>query len=119
MRVGKIINTYKMAKHFTLTITDDELRIERDTAQIAAEAALDGIYVIRTSIPATDLDAAGVVTAYKNLSRVERDFRSIKVDDLDLQPVFHRLEDRVRAHVLVCMLAAYLAWHLRKTLARP
>ena len=117
VRVGKIIDKYKMAKHFTLTITDDQLRVERKTAQITAEAALDGIYVIRTSVPAGDLDAAGVVGAYKNLSRVERDFRSIKVDDLDLRPIFHRLEDRVRAHVLVCMLAAYLTWHLRKTLA--
>ncbi len=117
VRVGKLINTYKMAKHFTLTITDDELRAERKSAQIESEAALDGIYVIRTSVPATDLDAAGVVGAYKNLSRVERDFRSIKVDDLDLRPVFHRLADRVRAHVLICMLAAYLTWHLRKTLA--
>jgi len=117
VKVGTIIDTYKMAKHFTLTITDDELRVERNSAQIAREAALDGIYLIRTSVPATGLDAAAVVGAYKNLSRVERDFRSIKVDDLDLRPVFHRLEDRVRAHVLVCMLAAYLTWHLRKALA--
>ena len=73
--------------------------------------------MLRTSVPADSLDAAGVVTAYKNLAHVERDFRSIKVDDLDLRPVFHRLEDRVRAHVFICMLAAYLTWHLRKTLA--
>lgn len=117
LKVGKLINTYKMAKHFTLTITNDELRVERDTAQIEAEAALDGIYVIRTSVSAAQLDAVGVVSAYKNLSRVERDFRSIKACDLDLRPVFHRLDDRVRAHVLICMLAAYLAWHLRKILA--
>jgi hypothetical protein len=117
LKVGKIINSYKMAKHFQVTITDTSLAIRRKTAQIAAEAALDGIYVLRTTIPAEHLDAAGVVTAYKNLANVERDFRSIKVDDLDLRPIYHRLEDRVRAHVFICMLAAYLTWHLRKTLA--
>ena len=85
--------------------------------QIDAEAALDGIYVIRTSVSTKNLDAAGVVEAYKNLSRVERDFRSIKVDDLDLRPIFHRLDDRVRAHVLICMCAAYLTWHLRQAWA--
>ena len=106
-----------MAKHLHLTITDTTLVITRKTSQIAAEAALDGIYVLRTSVPAKRLDAAGVVTAYKNLANVERDFRSLKVDDLDLRPVFHRLEDRVRAHVFICMLAAYLTWHLRNTLA--
>ncbi len=117
LRVGTELNTYKMAKHFDLTITDTTLAITRKTDQIAAEAALDGIYVIRTSVPANDLDAAAVVGAYKNLANVERDFRSIKVDDLDLRPVFHRLEDRVRAHVFIVMLAAYLTWHLRRTLA--
>ena len=117
LRVGKIIDKYKMAKHLHLTITDTTLTITRKTAQIDAEAALDGIYVLRTSVPAATLDAAGVVTAYKNLAKVERDFRSLKVDDLDLRPIFHRLEDRVRAHVFIAMLAAYLTWHLRKTLA--
>ena len=117
LRVGKLINRYKMAKHFTLTIDDTHLAMMRDTAKIDAEAALDGIYVIRTSVPTDQLDAAGVVEAYKNLSRVERDFRSIKVDDLDLRPVFHRLDDRVRGHVFICMLAAYLTWHLRKAWA--
>jgi hypothetical protein len=117
LRVGKIINRYKVAKHFQVAITDTTLHITRNTDQIAAEAALDGIYVLRTSVPAEQLDAAGVVTAYKSLAKVERDFRSLKVDDLDLRPVFHRLEDRVRAHVLICMLAGYLTWHLRKTLA--
>jgi Transposase DDE domain len=117
LKVGKIIDKYKMAKHLHLTITDTTLLITRKTAQIAAEAVLDGIYVLRTSVPAEHLDAAGVVTAYKNLANVERDFRSLKVDDLDLRPVFHRLQDRVRAHVFICMLAAYLTWHLRKTLA--
>jgi hypothetical protein len=117
LKVGKVIDRYKMAKHLDVAITDTTLSIERKTEQIAAEAALDGIYVLRTSVPADQLDAAGVVVAYKNLANVERDFRSIKVDDLDLRPVYHRLEDRVRAHVLICMLAAYLTWHLRRTLA--
>jgi hypothetical protein len=117
VKVGKVIDKYKMAKHFDVTITDTTLELTRDTAKIAAEARLDGIYVLRTSVPAQHLDAAGVVVAYKNLSHVERDFRSIKVDDLDLRPVYHRLEDRVRGHVLIAMLAAYLTWHLRRTLA--
>jgi hypothetical protein len=117
LRVGKIINRYKMAKHFQLTITDTSLIITRNTDQIAAEAALDGIYVLRTTVAAEQLDAAGVVTAYKNLANVERDFRSLKIEDLDLRPIFHRLQDRVRAHVLICMLAGYLTWHLRNTLA--
>jgi hypothetical protein len=117
VKVGRIIDKYKMAKHFDVTITDTTLTITRNTEQISAEARLDGIYVLRTSVPADQLDAAGVVVAYKNLAHVERDFRSIKVDDLDLRPVFHHLEDRVRAHVLICMLAAYLTWHLRRTLA--
>src|SRR5512144_1155640 len=117
LKVGKLINKYKMAKHFDVTITDDTLSITRNTEQIAAEAALDGIYVIRTSVPTETLDAAGVVGAYKNLAHVERDFHSIKTDDLDLRPVYHRLEDRVRAHVLIVMLAGYLTWHLRRALA--
>jgi len=115
--VGKIVNKYKMAKHFTLHINAQTLTYQRDQARIDAEAALDGIYVIRTSVPADALDAAGVVTAYKQLSYVERDLRHIKTDDLALRPIHHRLEDRVKAHVLICMLAAYLVWHLRRTLA--
>jgi hypothetical protein len=117
LKVGKILNTYKMAKHFDVAITDTTLAITRRTVQITAEAALDGIYVIRTTLAAQTLDAAGVVGAYKNLAHVERDFRTIKVDDLDLRPIYHRLEDRVRAHVFIVMLAAYLTWHLRRTLA--
>src|SRR6266511_2506537 len=93
-----------LAKHLDVAITDTTLEITRNTEQIAAEARLDGIYVLRTNVPADQLDAAGVVVAYKNLAHVERDFRTIKVDDLDLRPVFHRLEERVRAHVLICML---------------
>jgi hypothetical protein len=117
LKAGKLINKYKMAKHFQLAITDTGLTITRDTEKIAAEQALDGVYVLRTSVSADHLDAAGVVTAYKQLSYVERDFRHIKVDDLALRPIHHRLEDRVKAHVLICMLAAYLVWHLRASLA--
>jgi hypothetical protein len=116
-KAGEILNKYKMAKHLDVTITDDSLTIERKQDQIDDEARLDGIYVIRTPLPAAELDAAGTVTAYKNLKYVERDFRHIKSDDLDLRPVFHRLEKRVRAHVLICMLAAYLTWHLRQAWA--
>ncbi|MGB8500841.1 MAG: transposase [Mycobacterium sp.] len=115
--VGKVIDKHKVGKHFHYTITDTSLAIERRHDQIAAEAALDGIYVLRTSVPADQLDAAGVVTGYKNLANIERDFRIIKVDDLDLRPIHHRLDDRVRAHVLICMLACYLIWHLRKAWA--
>jgi Transposase DDE domain len=115
--VGKVIGKHKMAKHLAVTITDDTLAIERRQDSIAAEAALDGIYVIRTPVPDGELDAPGIVTAYKNLKYVERDFRHIKADDLDLRPVFHRLTRRVKAHVLICMLAAYLVWHLRKAWA--
>ena len=115
--VGKVIGKHKMAKHLAVTITDDTLAVERRQDSIDAEAALDGIYVIRTPVPDSDLDAAGIVTAYKTLKYVERDFRHIKSDDLDLRPVFHRLTRRVQAHVLICMLAAYLAWHLRRAWA--
>jgi hypothetical protein len=115
--VGKEVNKYNVAKHFQIAITDDSLALTRRQEQIDAEAALDGLYVIRTRVPAAGLAAPDVVTAYKRLSRVERDFRSIKADDLALRPVFHRLEQRVKAHVLICMLAAYLTWHLRQAWA--
>ena len=115
--VGKVISKYKTGKHFEITITDTTLTIERRQAQIDEEAALDGFYVLRTPIPASQLDAPRVVAAYKNLKYVERDFRHLKADDLDLRPVFHRLEDRVKAHVLICMLACYLTWHLRRAWA--
>jgi hypothetical protein len=115
--VGKVTNKYKVGKHFHHTITDTSLTIERRHEQIAAEAALDGIYVLRTSVPADTLDAAAVVAGYKNLANVERDFRIIKVDDLDLRPIHHRLDDRVKAHVLICLLACYLVWHLRQAWA--
>ena len=117
LAVGKVIGKHKMAKHLAVTITDDTLAVQRRQDSIQAEAALDGIYVIRTPVPQAELSAAGVVSAYKNLKYVERDFRSIKADDLDLRPVFHRLTRRVKAHVLICMLAAYLTWHLRRAWA--
>jgi len=115
--VGKVINKYKMGKHFHTTITDTGLTVTRDQARIDTETALDGIYVLRTSVPASDLDAAAVVAGYKNLANVERDFRSIKTDDLDLRPIHHRLTDRVEAHVLICLLACYVVWHLRQAWA--
>ena len=116
-KVGEVIGKYKMAKHFDIAITDDSLTAERNQDRIAEEARLDGIYVIRTPVPEAELGTADAVTAYKNLKYVERDFRHIKADDLDLRPVFHRLEKRVRGHVLICMLAAYLTWHLRQAWA--
>jgi hypothetical protein len=117
VEVGKVITRYKTGKHFEVTITDDSLTVTRRQAQIEEEAALDGLYVIRTPVPEDEMDAPGTVAAYKNLKYVERDFRHIKADDLDLRPVFHRLEERVRAHVLICMLACYLTWHLRQAWA--
>jgi Transposase DDE domain len=117
IKVGKLLDRYKVAKHFNVAITNTSLTLTRRTERIATEAALDGIYVIRTNVPTTTLDAPATVTAYKNLAHLERDFRSIKADDLDLRPVHHYLSDRVRAHVLICMLASYLTWHLRAALA--
>jgi transposase len=115
--VGKVINHYKVGKHFDYTITDTSFSYTRNQAKIDAEAALDGVYVLRTNVAAGQLDAPDVVFAYKNLSHVERDFRIVKADDLDLRPIYHRLEERVKAHVLLCMLACYLVWHLRHTWA--
>ena len=117
VRVGRVLGRFKMAKHFTLDIADQHFTYARDQAAIDAEAALDGTYVVRTSVAANQLATAGVVQAYKRLANVEQDFRSLKTVDLDLRPVHHHLERRVRAHVLVCMLAAYLVWHLRKAWA--
>jgi hypothetical protein len=117
LRAGRVLNKRKVAKHFTLDITQGRITWQRDQASIDAEAATDGIYVIRTPVSAETLGAPAAVAAYKGLSRLERDFRSIKADDLDLRPIWHRLEDRVRAHVLICMLACYLTWHLRKAWA--
>jgi Transposase DDE domain len=117
IRVGKVIGKHNVAKHFLLHIGPGRLGWQRDHDKIAAEAALDGIYVIRTSVTGGTLDSAGVIAAYKNLKHVERDFRITKADDLDLRPIHHYLAGRVRAHVLICMLACYLTWHLRHALA--
>jgi hypothetical protein len=113
VRVGKVIGRYKMAKHYTLDITDTAFAFTRDTEAIAAEAALDGLYVIRTTVDPEQMNPAQVVATYKSLARVERDFRSLKAIDVDLRPIHHYTETRVRAHVFICMLAAYLVWHLR------
>lgn len=118
LRVGKVINAHKMAKHFEPTITDTSLAYTRNNDTIAAEAALDGIYVIRASAAHTaTMSAAAVVEAYKDLAFVEADFRSLKAIDLDLRPIHHWTEQRVRAHVFICMLASYVVWHLRRAWA--
>jgi hypothetical protein len=117
LRLGKVLGRYKMAKHFLPTITDTSLSITRDQDNIDAEAVLDGIYVLRTTVPGDELDTAGVIAAYKDLANVEKNFRSLKAIDIDLRPVRHYLEHRVRAHVFLCFLAAHLTWHLRRTLA--
>ena len=117
LRVGKVLGRHKMAKHFHLEITDTTLSITRDQPHIDAEAALDGIYVLRSTIPGEQADTATVIGAYKNLANVEKDFRSLKAIDIDLRPVRHYREDRVKAHVFLCFLAAHLTWHLRRALA--
>ncbi len=114
VRVGKVVNTYKVAKHVRLEIHDDRFDFQIDEARVAAEAALDGIYVIRTSVAAERLDAADAVRSYKRLSDVERAFRSLKTIDLKVRPIRHRLEERVRAHIFLCMLAYYVEWHMRE-----
>jgi hypothetical protein len=116
LAVGKVINKKKVAKHFITDITDDGLTWRRDEQKIAAEAALDGIYVIRTSLPAETLPAAGAVDSYKALENVERVFRGLNTDLL-IRPIRHRLEERVRAHVLIRMLAYYVIWHMQQQLA--
>jgi hypothetical protein len=115
--VGKAIGKYEVAKHFHTTIIDTSFTYSRNQDNIDAEAALDGIYVIRTSVDAAALAPAAVVESYKDLANIERDFRSIKTDDLQVRPIRHRLDDRVKAHLLICMLARYLVWHLRKAWA--
>jgi Transposase DDE domain len=115
--VGAVLGRRKVAKHFQIAITDDDLNFARDTAAVTAEAALDGIYVLRTNVPAGSLSAADTVRAYKSLAGVERAFRSIKTVDIELRPIFHWTAPRVRAHVLLCMLAYYLEWHMRRALA--
>jgi hypothetical protein len=116
VRAGKVVNKRKVAKHFTLDVGEASFTWARDQASIDAEAAFDGIYVLRTPVPASELPAPAAVEAYKDLSHVEQDFR-ISKDDLDLRPIWHRLANRVKAHVLICMLACYLTWHLRQAWA--
>ena len=115
--VGAVLDKHKMAKHFELTIADDHFAYRRKTNQIAEEAALDGLYAVRTSLPAETLDDAASVRAYKSLSMVERAFRCLKTVDLHVRPIHHWLGDRVRVHVFLCMLAYYLEWNLRARLA--
>ena len=117
LKVGALLDKHKMAKHFTLDIADSRFAFARKTEAIAAEAALDGIYVVRTSLPATVLDDAATVRSYKSLSLVERAFRCLKTVDLQIRPIYHWLADRVRAHVFLCMLAYYLEWHMHQRLA--
>ncbi len=117
MAVGAVRDKHKMAKHFALEITDTTFTFARKTAEIAAEAALDGLYAVRTSLPATALDDAATVRSYKSLSLVEHAIRSLKTVDLRVRPVYHWLPDRVRAHVFLCMLGYYLEWHMRQRLA--
>ena len=116
LRVGKVIDKHKMSKHFELDIADDSFAYRRKDEAIAAEAALDGLYVVRTSLPEETLDAEGTVSAYKGLNRVERAFRSLKTVDLKVRPIYHYTADRVRAHVFLCMLAYYVEWHMREKL---
>jgi transposase len=118
LRAGKILNRYKMGKHFELHIEEDSFHYERKEANIEREQSLDGIYVIRTNVKTEDLSSQQVVTSYKSLSGVERAFRSLKTVDLHVRPIHHRLPDRVRAHILLCMLAYYVEWHMRQLLAR-
>jgi transposase len=117
LAVGKILGRYKMGKHFSLFIEEDGFRCERKQANIEREAALDGIYVIRTSVPVETLSSEKVVGCYKRLSDVERAFRSLKSVDLKIRPIYHHLADRVRAHVFLCMLSYYVEWHMRQALA--
>jgi len=116
LRVGRVINAHKMAKHFELTITETRFAYARKSEQIASEAALDGFYVIRTNVPPAQLSDAQAVSSYKSLAQVERAFRSLKTIDLHVRPIFHWSEARVRAHVFLCMLAYYVEWQMRQAL---
>ena len=118
LRVGKAIGKYKMAKHFDLTITKNSFRYTRNEAQIREEAALDGLYVVRTNVDPKRMSSESVVKNYKSLAKVERAFRCMKTVDLSLRPIYHRNDDRIRSHVFVCMLAYYVEWHMREKL-RP
>jgi transposase len=117
LRVGKVLNRFKMGKHFTVQITDDSFAYQRKQANIKKEESLDGIYVIRTNVSADALSGEQAVRNYKSLSGVERAFRSLKTVDLHVRPIYHRQPDRVRAHILLCTLAYYVEWHMRQDLA--
>jgi transposase len=117
LRVGKMINHYKVGKHFVLEFSEDKFSYQRDQQKIAEEAALDGLYVIRTSVSSESLGVESTVRAYKDLAKVERAFRCLKTVDLKVRPIHHWLSDRVRAHVFLCMLAYYVEWHMRSKLA--
>jgi hypothetical protein len=117
LRVGKVLNRFKVGKHFCLEIGDTSFAYERDQAKITEEAALDGFYVVRSNVPTEPLAAEQLVGAYKGLSKAERAFRCLKTVDLKVRPIHHRLADRVRAHVLLCMLAYYVEWHMRQAWA--
>jgi len=110
--VGKVLNRHKVGKHFDLEIGDASFGYTINEARVAQEASLDGIYVIRTAVPRERMDSDDVVRNYKNLSQVEQAFRSMKSVDLEVRPIYHRLADRVRAHLLLCMLAYYVKWHM-------
>ncbi len=116
-KVGKVINRFKMGKHFTVTIGEGAFSFARDEEKIRQEEALDGIYVLRTSEKTDQISSDDVVRDYKKLTQVERAFRSLKGIDLMVRPIWHRTEDHVRAHILLCMLAYYVEWHMRKALA--
>jgi len=117
LRVGKVFERFNVAKHFKLTITDKGFDFTRDHDRIAEESALDGIYVVRTSVGEKEMTARDAVRVYKSLATVERAFRSIKAVDIAIRPIHHRKADRVRAHVLICMLSYYVEWHMRRALA--
>jgi len=117
LRVGRVLGRFKMGKHYQIRIEEDGFQYERQKDSIEREKKLDGIYVIRTNVPAGSMAAAEVVRSYKQLSGVERAFRSLKTVDLHVRPIHHRLAKRVRAHVLLCMLAYYVEWHMRNKLA--
>jgi hypothetical protein len=114
VRIGRVVNKYKVAKHFELTVEDRRFEFKILHEKVAAEAALDGIYVIRTNVPKKQLGTADAVRSYKGLCEVERAFRSLKTVDLKIRPIHHRLEDRVRAHIFLCTLAYYVEWHMRE-----
>ena len=117
VRLGRVVGRFKMGKHFHWTITDTAFSYTRDEESIGNEAALDGIYIIRTSVPVTDMSETEVVSSYKSLSQVERAFRTLKSVDLEVRPIYHRKDERIRAHVLLCMLAYYVVWHMQRALA--